>query len=152
MVDLRLSTMPAKLGEKIVLRILDAEANITDLKTLSVLREDLARCQQLNVAVQDLFRAWGRVSRRRNSPQMLDQASLPWFSALNAGLTDQLDEAAFRERLRTATRMLRELASEIAERAVSDHPHLDTQALQAAIGTEPLPPRAHDRLFAPQPD
>lgn len=33
-IDLRLSTMPAKLGEKIVLRILDAEANITDLKTL----------------------------------------------------------------------------------------------------------------------
>jgi len=33
-VDLRLSTMPAKFGEKIVLRILDAEANISDLKSL----------------------------------------------------------------------------------------------------------------------
>ena len=34
MIDLRLSTMPAKLGEKIVLRILDAEGSILDLKVL----------------------------------------------------------------------------------------------------------------------
>lgn len=33
-IDLRLSTMPAKLGEKVVMRILDAEASITDLKSL----------------------------------------------------------------------------------------------------------------------
>jgi type II secretory ATPase GspE/PulE/Tfp pilus assembly ATPase PilB-like protein len=36
MVDLRLSTMPAKFGEKVVLRVLDAEANIADLKSLLV--------------------------------------------------------------------------------------------------------------------
>jgi type II secretory ATPase GspE/PulE/Tfp pilus assembly ATPase PilB-like protein len=36
MVDLRLSTMPAKFGEKLVLRILDAEANIAELKGLLV--------------------------------------------------------------------------------------------------------------------
>jgi type II secretory ATPase GspE/PulE/Tfp pilus assembly ATPase PilB-like protein len=35
-VDLRLSTMPAKFGEKLVMRILDAEANIADLKSLIV--------------------------------------------------------------------------------------------------------------------
>ncbi len=36
MVDLRVSTMPAKFGEKVVLRILDAEANVADLKSLLV--------------------------------------------------------------------------------------------------------------------
>jgi type II secretory ATPase GspE/PulE/Tfp pilus assembly ATPase PilB-like protein len=36
MVDLRVSTMPSKFGEKVVLRILDAEANVTDLKSLLV--------------------------------------------------------------------------------------------------------------------
>ena len=36
MVDLRISTMPSKFGEKIVLRILDAEANVADLKSLLV--------------------------------------------------------------------------------------------------------------------
>lgn len=33
-IDLRVSTMPAKLGEKVVMRILDADANIADLKAL----------------------------------------------------------------------------------------------------------------------
>jgi type IV pilus assembly protein PilB len=33
-IDLRLSTIPAKLGEKVVMRILDAEASIVDLKAL----------------------------------------------------------------------------------------------------------------------
>ncbi len=36
LVDLRISTMPAKFGEKVVLRILDAEANVADLKSLLV--------------------------------------------------------------------------------------------------------------------
>ncbi len=35
-VDLRISTMPAKFGEKVVMRILDAEANVADLKSLIV--------------------------------------------------------------------------------------------------------------------
>jgi type IV pilus assembly protein PilB len=34
LVDLRVSTMPTKLGEKIVMRILDAEASVIDLKTI----------------------------------------------------------------------------------------------------------------------
>ena len=36
LVDLRLSTVPAKFGEKIALRVLDSEGAITDLKTLFV--------------------------------------------------------------------------------------------------------------------
>lgn len=34
LIDLRVSTIPAKFGEKVVLRILDAEANVADLKSL----------------------------------------------------------------------------------------------------------------------
>ena len=33
MIDLRVSTMPSKFGEKVVMRILDAEANVADLKS-----------------------------------------------------------------------------------------------------------------------
>ena len=35
-----------------------------------------------------------------NPAVMLDQASLPWFAALNKSLLDRLDDAAFRERIR----------------------------------------------------
>jgi len=48
---------------------------------------------------------------------MLDQASLPWFAALNESLLDRLDDAAFRERIRHSTRQMRTLAAEIAMRA-----------------------------------
>lgn len=34
LIDLRISTIPAKFGEKVVLRVLDAEGNVSDLKTL----------------------------------------------------------------------------------------------------------------------
>jgi type IV pilus assembly protein PilB len=37
LVDLRVSTLPAKFGEKVALRVLDSEGAITDLKTLFVL-------------------------------------------------------------------------------------------------------------------
>jgi len=39
LVDLRLSTVPAKFGEKVALRVLDSEEAITDLKTLFVVDE-----------------------------------------------------------------------------------------------------------------
>jgi len=48
---------------------------------------------------------------------MLDQASLPWFSALNRSLLDRLDDAGFRERIRASTRQMRSLAAEIGARA-----------------------------------
>ena len=48
---------------------------------------------------------------------MLDQASLPWFAALNKSLLDSLDDDAFRGRIRHSTQLMRTLAAEIAGRA-----------------------------------
>ena len=56
------------------------QGRLTDLASLSQLRGELAVCQQLNAAVQRFLRGWGEHSERRNPPQMLDQASLPWFA------------------------------------------------------------------------
>jgi hypothetical protein len=109
------------------------QGRLTDLASLSHLRDELASCQKMNQAVQDFLRAWGLVSARRNPPQMLDQASVPWFVELNRSLEDVLDEGAFRERLREAARRLRALATEIAERGCSDYPALDASALRVTI-------------------
>src|SRR4030095_4923058 len=77
------------------------------LASLSAERHELSYCQALNREVQALLRAWS-ASRPgaavANPARMLDQASLPWFAALNASLLDRLDEAAFRERIRHSTR------------------------------------------------
>ena len=134
-----------------VLSQLFMHQRLADLKTLAALRDELACCQRINIEIQHLMRAWSGLSAKRNAPVMLDQASLPWFAQLNASLQDDLDEAGFRARLRESSQMLQALAAEIAARAVSDHPALDTSALRAAIGPLSVPAGGTDetRLFDP---
>jgi hypothetical protein len=96
------------------------QRRLADLGALSALRAELAHCQALNVAVQALLRAWSAarpLATVANPATMLDQASLPWFSALNRSLLDRLDDAGFRERIRASTRQMRSLAGEIGARA-----------------------------------
>jgi hypothetical protein len=97
------------------------QRRMCDLASFSALRDELTHCQALNREVQALLRAWSAARPRdaiANPPTMLDQASLPWFAALNESLLERgLDEARFRERIRQSTRQMRSLAREIAARA-----------------------------------
>ena len=69
--------------------------------------------------MQALLRDWSARGRGTSATRrvMLDQAALPWFAELNRSLIDRLDDAAFRERIRESTQLMRALAAEIAERA-----------------------------------
>ena len=107
---------------------------LTDLGALSNLKDELAQCQKLNVAVQDFLRTWSLRSEKRNPAVMLDQAALPWFAELNRSLTDTLDDAQFRQRIRASTLQLQALAHDIAKRACTDHPGLDASAMLALAG------------------
>ena len=106
---------------------------LTDLLALQHLRDELAPVQALNLAVQRFLRDMSPHSRKRNHAVMLDQASLPWFVELNRSLSDPLDAAAFRARLKQSGELLRELATEILDRAAAETPALDGSALRAAI-------------------
>jgi hypothetical protein len=135
-----------------VLAQLFFQQRLTELSALSHLRDELAACQRLNLAVQDFLRAWSGASRRRNAPVMLDQASLPWFVELNRSLEDRLDDAAFRARLRDAAARLRALAAEMLQRAATDCPGLDgpeRAALAALVGDTPA--AAEGPLLFPAP-
>ena len=109
------------------------QARLTDLASLSQLRSELATCQRLNAAVQRFLRAWGEHSPKRNPPQMLDQAALPWFAELNRALTDPLDDEAWRESLRAAARRLRMVATELLQRGCDEHPALEGSELHAEL-------------------
>ena len=109
---------------------------LTDLGALSNLKEELAQCQKLNVAVQEFLRAWSLRSEKRNPAVMLDQAGLPWFAELNRSLNDTLDDAQFRSRIRASMLQLQTLAREIAQRACTDHPGLDASAMLALAGAQ----------------
>ena len=139
-----------------VLSQLFFQGRLADLSALSNLRDELAHCQRLNLAVQDFLRAWGSVSQRRNPAVMLDQASMPWFKALNGSLLDTLDDAGFRARIRESTAMLAALAQELLERGCGEHPQLDGSALRDAIahgsGLQAAHPHVGRMLFpAPAP-
>jgi len=97
---------------------------------------ELNGSKALNFAMQDFLRDWSARSGRRNLPVMLDQSQLGWFTELNRGLRDVLDDAAFETRIRGTTQQLRTLAREIVTRACSEHEGLDASAVLALIGGE----------------
>jgi hypothetical protein len=112
------------------------QKRLTDLTMMARLRDEFSLCMELNEAMQKLMREWSRVSAKRNSAQMLDQAALGWFAELNRGLRDELDDAAFKARLRETTGQLKALAAEIALTALADHPQLDVAELRALLGDD----------------
>ena len=116
-----------------VLAQLFFHGRLTDLAALSQLRDELADCMALNLAVQQFVRGWSDRSAKRNRPLLLDQAAVPWFVELNRSLVDTLDEPAFRDRLRASALRLRALATEIHDRGVAEQTTLDGSALMAAI-------------------
>ncbi len=130
-----------------VLSQLFFQQRLSDITMLSHLREELAHCQALNVAMQNFLRQWSQVSQKRNPAQMLDQAKIPWFAALNASLHDELDTDQFKERIRASTRQLTSLARELARKAVDEYPMLDTTALDAAIDAMPGAPEHSGQLL-----
>lgn len=138
-----------------VLCLLFFQDRLADRAALLELHEPLMRARDLNKGIQTLLRQWGEatdlakgqageggVPRDDNPPRMLDQASLPWFAALNAGLRDQLDDAGFRERARANVAQLEQLASEIVGQALRDAP-----ALRASLPPGLVPADTHALLF-----
>ncbi len=131
-----------------VLAQMFCQQRLADLASMGHLRGELALCQQLNIEVQRFLRNWGAVSQRRNLPVMLDQASVPWFVELNRSLHDpSLDDAAYRERIRAASRRLQRLAGELLQRGLQQHPGLDGSALRALLPATALQPTAEGLLF-----
>ena len=129
---------------------------LADLAAFSGLKRELAHAQDLNLAVQALLREWAAATSDRikpNPPVLLDQAALPWFSALNASLLDTLDDAGFRARIRQGVVLMRTLAAEIAGVAAADADRSQMPAFAALHGLLDAPdfePAAADAalLFA----
>ncbi len=113
------------------------QRRLTDLKMLSRVGGELNGSKALNFAMQDFLRAWSARSGRRNPSGLLDQSQLDWFTELNRGLRDVLDDAAFETRIRGTTQQLRMLAREIVTKACAEHEGLDASAVLALLGETP---------------
>jgi flavin-dependent dehydrogenase len=119
---------------------------LTDLASLSALRDELEQCKRLNLAVQQFLREWSSLSAKRNPAVMIDQASMDWFAELNRSLTDSLDDAAFRERLRRSHGQLLALARQTLALAKRECP-----ALRADSLVEQLTQAGNEALRAAEP-
>ena len=125
------------------------QQRLTDLNAIGRLQKPLANARALNVEMQKFLRSWGELSERRNPRRLLDQASLPWFAELNRGLADELDDAAFRQRMHETFGQLAALAGQIVARALETHPALDGAAVLALLDADAQ--RDHESmLFARQ--
>jgi hypothetical protein len=113
------------------------QRRLTDLANLSRLSDHLNHSRALNVAMQKFMREWSKLSARRNDAVLLDQASLPWFSELNRGLRDDLDEEAFRARVIEYTGLLNSLAAEIIEKACGEKSSLDATEVRKLLSAVP---------------
>lgn len=94
------------------------QERLTDLRALGDLRDVFGQVQALNAVMQPFLRRCAVDCPRENLSQLLDQAELPWFAALNRSLTDRLDDREFRERIRSSRDRLVQLALEIVDRIV----------------------------------
>ncbi len=109
---------------------------LIDVTCMARMRSKLAAIQTINSEMQSFFRAWNAVSAKRNPPQMLDQASLPWFAQLNKELRDDLTDAQFATRIDEQLMQLQALAAEIVVVSRKDYPELDPQVLIGLLDPE----------------
>jgi flavin-dependent dehydrogenase len=132
-----------------VLARLFFHGGLTDMETLTHLRNEMGPMQDLNLAMQNHVRALCQHSRKRNQRVLLDQASLPWFAELNRSMADKIDNAEFGLRLKASAVRLRELATEILDRSTLEYPLMDGSALRTAIDTAGGPVRGGTSLLFP---
>jgi flavin-dependent dehydrogenase len=120
---------------------------LADRAALMDLHDPLMRVRELNALVQRLLCLWGEAAgaasqgqgaSQDNPARMLDQAALPWFARLNAGLRDQLDDAGFRQRIKDNVSQLEQLAAEIVGHALRAMPELAMQLPDLPAGLVPL--------------
>lgn len=93
------------------------QRRLTDLDLLGEMRVELERAQVLNTRMQQLFRHWHAASAGASRREMLDQTTMAWFTDLNRGLHDRLDDAGIRGRLRDNLRLLEGLADALTLQA-----------------------------------
>lgn len=106
---------------------------LIDVTWMARMRIKLAAIQAINSEMQLFLRAWNLVSAKRNLPQMLDQATLPWFAQLNKELRDDLTDAQFLDRIDTQLQQLHALAAEIVVAAQLDYADLNADKLIALL-------------------
>jgi hypothetical protein len=106
---------------------------LTDIGLMGRLGPRLDAIGARNAAIQRLLREWAASGPHPNPARMIDQASIPWFAALNGELGDRLAAPALEARIARNDRLMQRLAGEIAAAAGADGVAIDHSALAASL-------------------
>jgi len=115
---------------------------LTHLNLLGKLRPQFMRARDLNLGMQSLLREWGA---RNTAPlvadgRLLDQRGIDWFHEMNRALNDELDDAAFTQRIGDNVARMGWLATEILAQARSVHPQISDHGLDSLLLHADSPP------------
>jgi flavin-dependent dehydrogenase len=108
---------------------------LTEIALIGKLRPQFLRGRQLNLATQALLREWGRRNSAplRPDDRFLNQYEVDWFHEMNRALLDELDDAAFMQRIGDNVARMEWLAREILERARAEHGQIDGYGLDELL-------------------
>jgi flavin-dependent dehydrogenase len=108
---------------------------LTDISLIGKLRPQFLRGRQLNLAMQALLREWGRRNSAplRPDDRFLNQYEVDWFHEMNRALLDELDDAAFMQRIGDNVARMEWLAREILGRARAEHGQIDGYGLDELL-------------------
>lgn len=108
---------------------------LTEIALIGKLRPQFLRGRQLNLSMQALLREWGRRNSAplRPDDRFLNQYEVDWFHEMNRALLDELDDAAFMQRIGDNVARMEWLAREILGRARAEHGQIDGYGLDALL-------------------
>ncbi|SDR08830.1 tryptophan 7-halogenase [Pseudoxanthomonas sp. CF125] len=108
---------------------------LTEISLIGKLRPQFLRGRQLNLSMQALLREWGRRNSAplRPDDRFLNQYEVDWFHEMNRALLDELDDAAFMQRIGDNVARMEWLAREILGRARAEHGQIDGYGLDELL-------------------
>lgn len=110
---------------------------LTHIPLLGKLRPQFMRGRDLNLGMQALLREWGQRNTAPLTPdgRFLNQHDVDWFHEMNRALHDELDDAAFEQRIADNVSRMEWLAREVLARARSEHAEIDGHGLDELLSS-----------------
>lgn len=100
---------------------------LTDVGFIQSLSKGIEEIRDMNLQMQDFFRAWFQADPEVNAdPAFVDQSEVELMTRLNAELREKLDDAALRKRFGANVGLIRDLMFEITDRVKRTQPSVAT--------------------------
>ncbi len=114
---------------------------LTDISFIQSLSRGIEEIRDMNVKMQEFFRAWHQADPYVNAvPAFVDQSNIEIMTRLNRELKERLSDKDLQARFRSNVELIRDLMSEITMRVTAALPEIETTIETHPIAEEHLAP------------